>query len=101
MAKTKAKPRAVGAKAKGRARAVGKKPKDVAVLEPEPEDACASSRKRRLGRRDSDDQVERIMEKKLYRKFPREIIEGACAEDGTTPRSMITKEVQANKGDNE
>ena len=52
---------------------------------------------RRLNRRDSDDQVERIMEKKLYPKFPREIIEGAIAADGTTPRSMITKEVQHTK----
>jgi hypothetical protein len=49
---------------------------------------------RRLNRRDSDDQVERIMEKKLYPKYPREIIEGATAADGATPRNMITKEVQ-------
>ena len=52
---------------------------------------------RRLNRRDSDDQVERIMEKKLFAKYPREIIEGAALADGTTPRSMITKEVQTTK----
>jgi hypothetical protein len=102
MAKAKGRGRAVGAKANGRARAVGVKAKAVAVPEPEPEEeGRSSSRKRRLGRRDSDDQVERFMEQKLYGKSPREIIEGAFAEDGTTPRSMITKEVQANTGDNE
>lgn len=50
--------------------------------------------RRRLDRRATDEQVERILAKKLYPKFPRELIEGSVAEDGSTPRSMISEEVR-------
>ena len=62
--------------------------------------AAASKERRRLDRRNTDVQVDRILQQKLYPRFPRELIEGTRAEDGSTPRSMIAEEVRRSKTTN-
>ena len=42
------------------------------------------SSRHRLDRRATDEQVERILAKKLYPKFARELIEGTVAPEGQT-----------------
>ena len=56
----------------------------------------AASR-RRLSRRDTDDQVERIVAKKLKPFFPSELIEGIVHADGSTPRSTIADGLRNSK----
>ena len=62
--------------------------------------AAASRERRRLDRRNTDDRVDRLLAQKLYPRFPRELIEGTIAEDGSTPRSMIAEEVRRSKTTN-
>ena len=99
MAKRRAPAQAIAPKAKATAASLSRKrPRGVdSLLHAEPMDRPGVVKARRLGRRDSDEQVERIMAKKLYPTYAREIIEGAIAEDGMTPRQMITKEVRSTK----
>lgn len=54
--------------------------------------------RRRLDRRQTDEQVERIIAKQLYPKFARELIEGMVAEDGSPPRSAIAEELRKCRG---
>ena len=54
-------------------------------------------KRRRCERRDTDDQVDRVIDRKLLSKYPKEVVEGAQAPDGTTPRSMIREEIVATK----
>ena len=54
--------------------------------------------RRRFFRRDTDDQVERVMSAKLYPKFPRECFDSFVAEDGSTPRSTIAEELRRTRG---
>ena len=51
----------------------------------------------RLARRDTDEQVERIIEKKLKPLYPMDMIAAAVHADGSTPRSLIAAEVKATK----
>ena len=57
-------------------------------------DADKDMTKRRLDRRDTEDQIDRIVQRKLLPKFPKEIISGAVAADGSTPRGMIADEIR-------
>ena len=50
--------------------------------------------KRRLDRRDAEDQIDRIVQRKLLAYFPKKIISGTVSADGSTPRGMIADEIR-------
>lgn len=62
--------------------------------------SAAKPERRRLDRRDTEERVDRVIERKLSR-FPRELVEASVAADGSTVRETIAAEIRARKSSNE
>jgi hypothetical protein len=92
----KAKPKAKNA-ARQKTAPTPEKAPAVLDLDAQVEDPTPTSKRRRLDRRSTDDQVDRIIDRKLAKKYPKELIDGSVATDGTTPRQMIADEVRNTK----
>ena len=56
------------------------------------------TRRRRIVRRDTDEQTDRVMGNKVYPTWPKEMIDAIVADDGQTPRDMIEAEVRRTRG---
>ena len=60
--------------------------------------AVASANKRRLARRDTDEQVERIISDRLLSKYPADVVHGSVSKGGETVQQYLSKAVRDNKG---
>jgi len=90
-AKGKAKPQQ---KATPAAAAASKASLSTADVDAASLDSAAESKRRRLGRRDSDDQVERVIQNKLGHFTP-EVVESAVSSDGESVRDYVKRNMKA------
>ena len=59
--------------------------------------ADVESPRRRLGRRDSDDKVERVMTTRLGKTYPMSLLEGARNSEGQSIRDVLKLQIRDNK----
>ena len=99
-------------RSKGSRTAVAKAPaaKKSKTTEPEPvvlddferqEETKHEASRRRVARRDSDAQLDRVLTEVVYKKYDKALIEALVAEDGTTPRKFIAEEINRTKNTEE
>lgn len=98
-AKTQAEKRKGRSAASASSNAPAEPTRDVAASSSAPQDdSDKRGAKRRLGRRGTDDAVDRVIQEKLMGKFSEEAIVGTTNKKGQTPREYIAEAIRDNRG---